>query len=104
MSFDMAMNMGRYYVMVGVMPVLILMAIGTGVKALVCRLTHKEFKVPDKTRSLWWFVFLSYFFVVMEVTVIDRGYYSDNKAILPLFYSYKNAWNGWVCLSGAILF
>ena len=48
-------------------------------------------KVPVG-RILWLMVFLCYLVVVLGVTLMDRNSYWQNSRVMPLFYSYKDAW------------
>lgn len=43
-------------------------------------------------KILFWGLFICYMVVVLGVTLLDRGGHWQNNKMMPLFYSYKDAW------------
>lgn len=45
-----------------------------------------------KGKVLWALVFGCYLFVILSATLLDRGSHSGGGKVVPLFYSYREAW------------
>ena len=81
-------SMGRRYLLLGgILAVIVLLIV-----LLVNRLIFKGTKKVKKTSLLWWVVFICYVVVVLGATLMERGNFWTNTKIMPLFYSYKEAW------------
>ena len=78
---------GRYLLLGGILAAFVLLIILLG-----NRLIFKGKKTLKKSRLLWWTVFISYMVVVLGATLMERGNFWTNTKIMPLFYSYREAW------------
>ena len=78
---------GRYLLLGGILASVVLLTVLLG-----NRLIFKGKKTLDKSRLLWWVLFISYMVVVLGATLMERGNFWTNTKIMPLFYSYKEAW------------
>lgn len=70
---------------------IILFCIFAGYYVVYRKLLKGQKKIAWK-RILWWGILICYLCVVLGATLFSRGNYWSNGRILPLFYSYKDAW------------
>lgn len=82
------LSLGRQYLFLGLVVLVILAAIFL---LVYFKFLKGKKKVAVK-KLLWWGVFICYLTVVLGVTLMDRGSFWQNGSIMPLFYSYKDAW------------
>ena len=80
-------ELGARYLLVGILLAAVILALSFAVYRFVFK--KKEIK---KTKLLWWGIFISYTVVVLGATLMERGDFWQMDYIMPLFYSYKDAW------------
>ena len=90
--FDMGMSYFRIAIIVVIVQFLIM-----GIGVLILKKRRK--KQLDLKRIIWWDIYLVYLFVVLGVTLIDRGGFWENRRLMPLFYSYRDAWYNFSIIS-----
>lgn len=85
-------NLASQYLKMGIAAALfIILCIFIGYFVVYRKLLRGQKKVTWK-RFLWWGIFICYLCVVLGATLFSRGNYLYNGKIVPLFYSYKEAW------------
>lgn len=86
-------QLGQRYLILGILLVVIL-AIGSVVGYFgIYKKVLKGKKKLSKKKACWFAVFICYMTVVLCATMLDRSNVWIHGTILPLFYSYKEAWN-----------
>lgn len=80
-------QLGGRYLVLGVL----LSAIMLAFVYVICRFILKKKEIM-KQQLLWWGVFICYIVIVLGATLMERGNFWQTSHIMPLFYSYKDAW------------
>lgn len=87
-------SLGKSYLLLGI----VLAVVAAALFILGYRLLYKKImkgqKALPKARLFWLVVFVCYLVVVLGATMFSRGSWYENGRVMPLFYSYKEAWNG----------
>lgn len=81
-------SLGQRYLGLGILIVVVLAAVFT-------LIYYKFFKGKINisiSKIFVWGILVCYIIVVLGVTLLDRGNFWQNGRIMPLFYSYKDAW------------
>lgn len=81
-------QMGKEYLILGIVLVVLVFLIAVLLRKFIWK---KQGKIAWK-RWMGNGALLCYLFVVLSVTLLDRGTVWENGRIQPLFYSYKDAW------------
>lgn len=92
MQFEDIMSMLKSYLLLGGMAAvgaLLLFCVGY---FLVYKKLMKGKRRLTRGKVLWAAVFGCYLFVVLSATLLDRGSYPMGGKVVPLFYSYREAW------------
>lgn len=81
-------SLGQRYLGLGIVIAAILVAV---LSFLHFKFFKKKFHIKV-SKILIWGMLVCYIVVVLGVTLLDRGGFWQNGRIMPLFYSYKDAW------------
>ena len=87
-------SIAKEYLLVGIIAVAVFaIVIAIGYFWVYKKILHGK-KTIKKNNAIWLIIFGIYLVVVLLATVLDRSYFIDyGKRVIPLFYSYKSAWN-----------
>ena len=87
-------SIAKEYLLVGIIAVAVFaIVIAIGYFWVYKKILHGK-KTIKKNNAIWLIIFGIYLVVVLLATMLDRSYFIDyGKRIIPLFYSYKSAWN-----------
>lgn len=85
-------QLGQRYFTLGIVLVLFVAIAFVIGYFIVYKKILKGQKRLNVVRLLWWAIFLCYLTVVVGVTLMDRSGFWQNGKIMPLFYSYRDAW------------
>ena len=85
-------GLARRYLKLGFFGVVFLLAVFLIGYFVVYKKILKGQKKIRPARLLWWSVIMCYLFVVAGATLLSRGSHWMTGRIMPLFYSYKDAW------------
>lgn len=88
---DLIYLASRYFKMGIVAALFIMFCIFTGYFLIYQKLLNGQKKIMWK-KFLWYGILICYLCVVLGATLFSRGDYWYNSRIIPLFYSYKEAW------------
>ena len=88
---DLIYLASRYFKMGIVAALFIMFCIFTGYFLIYRKLLNGQKKIIWK-KFLWYGILICYLCVVLGATLFSRGDYWYNSRIVPLFYSYKEAW------------
>ena len=92
-------RLGQQYLTLGIVAALVVAIVFLAGYVIVYKKILKGQKKLKLIKLLWWFVFLCYLTVVAGVTLMERGGGWQNGRIMPLFYSYRDAWVNFSALS-----
>lgn len=85
-------NLASQYLKMGITAALfIVFCILIGYFVVYRKILKGQKKITWK-RILWWGILICYLCVVLGATLLSRGSYIYNGRVVPLFYSYKEAW------------
>ena len=85
-------GLAREYLRLGMMGAFFLLAVFLIGYFIFYRKIFKGQKKIKPARFLWWAVMACYMIVVIGATLLNRGSNWMTEKIMPLFYSYKDAW------------
>ncbi|MBQ6837143.1 MAG: VanZ family protein, partial [Clostridia bacterium] len=80
-------SMGSRYLVLGVIVALFI----TAATLIIYRFFLKKRSIPIK-KVLLWATFFCYIIVVLGATLMMRASFYEGRKIMPLFYSYREAW------------
>ena len=93
MTWEAILSLAKQYLALGLILVL---AAGTAAAVgyfIIYRKIMKGTRRLSPARVVWCAVFLCCLTVLLAATLMDRGAYWSGGRIMPLFYSYREAWN-----------
>ena len=85
-------GLAREYLRLGIVGAVFLLAVFLIGYFIVYRKIFKGQRKIKPARFLWWAVMACYLIVVIGATLLSRGSNWMTGRIMPLFYSYKDAW------------
>ncbi|MGN0350319.1 MAG: VanZ family protein [Roseburia sp.] len=88
-------SLAKDYMILGIVVVAFCAVIYFVGYGLIYRKIGKGKKKPSKMMLLWGAIFLGYLVIVFGGTMLNRSASWENREIMPLFYSYKEAWSSW---------
>lgn len=93
MTLEAILSMAKQYLALG-----LILVLAAGISAavgyfIIYRKLMKGIRQLRAARVVWCAVFLCYLTVLLAATLLDRSGYWTGGRIMPLFYSYREAWN-----------
>lgn len=92
MRFEDIVSMLKRYLLLGGMAAVGLLLLFCAGYFLVYKRLMKGKRRLTRGKVLWAAVFGCYLFVILSATLLDRGSYPMGGKVVPLFYSYREAW------------
>ncbi|MDE7425942.1 MAG: VanZ family protein [Lachnospiraceae bacterium] len=85
-------SIAKSYLIFGIIIAVFLVAVFLFIYFVVYKKAMKGKRTLSKRKLCWGIIFVCYIFVVLGATLLSRGDFYRNRTIVPLLYSYKEAW------------
>lgn len=82
----------KSYLMFGIIITVFFVAVSLLIYFVVYKKVMKGKRTLSKKKLCWGIIFVCYMVVVLGATLLSRGNFYQNRKIVPLLYSYKEAW------------
>lgn len=86
-------ELAKQYLFLGILAAALAVFIFTAGYFIIYKKVLKGEKILNIGKVIWFALFLCYLVIISGATMLSRGSGWENSEIIPLFYSYREAWN-----------